>query len=224
MSMLPLSVPKSLKQGFKQFLSLSDSNRSRVVDLLIGTDIVEDIDAVADEVAKHIDVAEVERVHSLVRFVASVFGVADNFPESSEEEIANAIIKGAEPDLIPNDKDPSDFIPDLVRLLKSKSASLGIYTRAMELATEVPALLLQTTVNVELRPVFSGAKQTEPNRSSLVHVMKVTYRAEQTLKEIHLTMDSDDVKTLRSQLDVSILRERRLREVLGTSPIRPMGM
>lgn len=90
----------------------------------------------------------------------------------------------------------------IVALLESQT--LIQTARAGELLGSTPAQLRASKVVTDFRPIFSEEKGHDLSSGILLHTLKLVYSSFDDSKELYLTLDLDDVKSLQKELDKTI--------------------
>jgi hypothetical protein len=105
----------------------------------------------------------------------------------------------------------------IARLL-DPDGPIGFAAKAMELLHEHQRVLCQARVLADARPIFDD--KAESVQAFLpFHTLALTYHEGEETRDIHLAMDSDDIKRLRDHLDRALRKEKLLRQSLGKTGV-----
>lgn len=80
-----------------------------------------------------------------------------------------------------------------------------------------------TRVLTDVRPLFDDSDDALPLGSTIVHTLQVSFFAEGGAQELHLTLDRDDLESLRDHATRALIKARRLRSSLAGTGLEVIG-
>ena len=92
----------------------------------------------------------------------------------------------------------------------------AVVTKAFDLATDDERTFCHARILTDLRPVFGTRVEDGPKGMVVVHLMKIDYhQGGPAHHQIQLSLDADDLQTLRKLIDRAELKARTLRSAVG---------
>jgi hypothetical protein len=106
----------------------------------------------------------------------------------------------------------------LTKLLTLKS--MGIATKAASLKLEFERRFCSARILTDVRPVYGMDPSSQPDAVMIAHTLRVSYHDDSSeLREVYITMDDDDLITLRELLDRAEKKTKSLRSVFETAHV-----
>ena len=100
---------------------------------------------------------------------------------------------------------------------------LGIASKIVDLRTEDERVFCTGRILTDLRPVFGSRLEDGPQGMIVVHLLKLSYHsAADKHQEFYVSLDSDDLQTLRTLIDRAEAKAKSLSASLGN--IRLFGV
>jgi len=125
--------------------------------------------------------------------------------EISVEEFSEAVCAAAEREFLDHQPfSPAErvkFKENLVMLLGVKD--VGMAAKAVDLQTDDERMFCGARILTDLRPVFGSSISDGPEGMVIIHLLKLGYHQPGSEKHVnsYVSMDSDDLKTLRKAID-----------------------
>jgi hypothetical protein len=104
------------------------------------------------------------------------------------------------------------FQKRLAQLLSSKT--LGIAAKAGDVAYQTPRHTHAIRILTDARPVFGENAKEGPMAFTILHTLQIEYSEDNEDREWFISLDADDLKSLRSVADRAVDKEASLRKIL----------
>lgn len=110
---------------------------------------------------------------------------------------------------------PSEKIAaDLVELVSINGENLVKTSKIVELITDNQKLFLDASINNDIRPVFED-DSNDLTSAIVIHNLKIVYRESDVTKEIFISLDSNDLKTLKEKIEIAEKQLKKLKKKLN---------
>jgi hypothetical protein len=111
----------------------------------------------------------------------------------------------------------------LAKLLSQASLNV-LETKAKELRSEYEHTLCDSRIFTDIRPVFGGNVGDAPSTMLIVHTLRLGYHDEHESRhrELHIALNSEDLKALRAVIERAEVKEKTLRSQLQSAGIKPI--
>jgi hypothetical protein len=97
---------------------------------------------------------------------------------------------------------------------------LGTAAKAQSLGTEYERRFCTARILTDARPVYIGSPSTRPEAMMITHTLRITFHDDTgEMREIYITMDNDDLVTLRGLVDRAEAKTKSLQAVFANSNI-----
>jgi hypothetical protein len=116
-----------------------------------------------------------------------------------------------------NESNRDSFVEHLAKLLDIPA--IRISSKSDELLHQHEHALSKVRIITDIRPVFGEDATNFPDAAVLIHMLKITYIQEDSLKDFFVAMDSNDIKLLREALDRAEKKAESLKSILNKSDI-----
>jgi hypothetical protein len=83
---------------------------------------------------------------------------------------------------------------------------------------EQPRFMRRARILTDIRPVF-GATDDPPIAAVVVHTLRLSFFEDNESKEFFISLDAEDLRTLRDQLDRASSKAESLKEVIDKTGI-----
>ncbi len=143
---------------------------------------------------------------------------AKSVKDISVEEFADKVCDAMEgldsPELRLPKTEREQFKRKLIILLGANV--FGIATKIVDLRTDDERVFCHARILTDLRPVFGPRIEEGPQGMVIVHLLKLGYHsAAQKHQEFFVSLDSDDLRTLRNLIDRAEAKSKSLKASLG---------
>jgi hypothetical protein len=208
--MAQIHIPEKVFPGFKILSKIDDSVSTNISDYLKGLPIGIKWDSVAKSIEDMI--GNQESSSELTKTILSFSKLLDSEDTdvndlaynlaSSYKELAEPEIKNEDIELLKN---------NLRKILTSYTAIQG-NIKTNRLAYENENILTNSKVITDIRLSFDN-EISNGNRAGIVlQKLQIEYQSGPKRKEIYLTLDMDDLKKLKSEIDKAIKNEDIIKE------------
>jgi hypothetical protein len=149
---------------------------------------------------------------------AGLYGARDRLgPSVGLSEFVDALIEAATRSAAPSLASIENWDSAkrrLTRLLEMETP-LGISAKAMDVMSETERLYCRGRVVTDLRPIFAIDTEQPPVGVVILHSLRLNYHAgpEKDVAQFFVTLEPDDLKSLRALIDRAISKEASLREI-----------
>jgi hypothetical protein len=201
---MKLEIPSEERDVLRRWLVEDEPRMKHVLAALAQAQPALARATLAKEVARHTGLDETlagQLVRALINLSATVWGLA----EEDRDKAADIIFQT----LQPAGGDRTTFDAHLAQVLELPA--LEITGKAAGVLGDSPQLFCAARTLSEIRPVFRE-RGLEPNAAVIVHQLKLAYHdgPDSDRKELFITMDKEDLTTLRSVIDRAIAKHEKL--------------
>ena len=95
--------------------------------------------------------------------------------------------------------------------------SLGVTSKALDLATESPYIFCHARTVVDVRPIFHSGPDEQPHFSVLTNTLVVRYHEGHDTKEFFLALDEEDIDELVAVLERAKMKRETIKAKMGLS-------
>ncbi len=170
-----------------------------------------------------VDTIAVSDIEEIVPALLSLYSIKDD-PQFSALEVAEGMTLGmeevpSEELRSPSEKEQRDrFRNRLLELLGIDA--LSTVARAGGLLLENEHSLRQTRIITDIRPIFESEKpQAPPAGAVIVHMLKISYWADNEVKNFFVALDTNDVRELSEQLARANSKAESLKSALDLAGV-----
>ncbi len=183
-------------------------------------------DSLSSAVAAKVDIIAASDVQKIMPAVLHLYSIKDVL-ELPAADVAEGVAHGMEEETVSRrlrspTEDRESFQARLLELLNIER--LDVIARAGGLIFENEHSLRQARIVTDVRPVFERENPQAPPRGAvIVHTLKISYWADDGLKEFFVALDTKDVGDLVKQLARANDKADSLRSVLEAAKVRYVG-
>jgi hypothetical protein len=144
----------------------------------------------------------------------------------STSEIAQSVAEAAfseQSDEFPIDEADRDILKDRLAKLFVLKSSLGLTSKALGLLTDAKCLFYTARLLTDIRPIFND-KGDAVEATVILHNLILHYGEDGDHKDFFITLDTNDIKVLRSVLDRADEKAKALRPLLKRSDMSYLDM
>jgi hypothetical protein len=222
-----LNIPERYQSGVALIRQLDDNSVQEIRNALDRTlDIkTSDQDVASGRKLDELAVTAVTSVSSksnlnfkrIAEALVVLYG-AKSVKDISVEEFADRVCEAMEhldsPDLKLPSAEREPFKRKLIILLGANV--FGIASKIVDLRTDDERVFCQARILTDLRPVFGSRIEEGPQGMVVVHLLKLGFHsASEKHQEFFVSLDSDDLQTLRNLIDRAEAKARSLKGSLG---------
>jgi|GEM_PF-5404722 len=174
------------------------------------------ISKLADEVKAHVQI-EGNVVSEMVRVLVNIARAYSSVQPMERKTFAKALLEsiGEEPT---TDEDATlSFLDERLATVLAVP-SVEISGKARSVIQDHANVFCAARVFTDLRPVFTE-HELRPQAGVIVHQLKLSYHtgADGDIEQFFLTIDAEDLRSLRDSLDRATRKEQQLEQAIGTS-------
>ena len=115
------------------------------------------------------------------------------------------------------------FVERLSKLLSIESVTIA--SKAASLKVEYERRFCSARVLTDARPIYGVDPSQMPAAGMITHTLRISYHDNTSqLREFYVTMDSDDVATLRALLDRADVKEKALESVFAAAKVKIIAL
>ena len=171
---------------------------------------------------RSIDTADLDPILDAVISLSFVAATTEVSIPEFVEDVCNAVNESgiAKPRL--SDDDCVAFKRSLSDLLTADVFSIG--TKARALMQEHERTFCRARILTDIRPVFGAEVRESPKAVVVVHTLRISYHEGSELKDFYLSLDSDDIETLREVLERADSKAKTLESVLKVANVSSLSL
>lgn len=222
---MAITVPPALRESVQLVLRSDEADLKAVLSAFLEAE---------PNVVFETWIGEVERlapdlgsgyVKSLALLALSFMGFLDGETDRAKTiaeiaEAANALASQTEGDFPPGAIERfSWFVSEVL----SSQPGLRSIQLAQLLAVHQDRTFLGATIASDARWVFSGDEQSGPYGALVVHVLQLRTLNNGEAQQLHVSLDREDLTTLRVAIDTALARDERIGDLLMRTGVRPLG-
>lgn len=155
-------------------------------------------------------------IKSIAEALAALYRVrsARDIPvEEFADDVCEAMTTLDEADLRVPESNRDEFKAKLLTLLRAEVFAL--VAKAHDLKTDDERTFCSARILTDLRPVFGNEIEAGPRGFVVVHLLKLGYhQGSKEHKEFYLSLDADDLETLRKTIDRAEAKAKSLRPIV----------
>lgn len=166
---------------------------------------------------------------STIRLIVSeLFSMSSAFEELtlSNEEMAQSIAEAAfdeQTEEFPITEADRNILTDRLAKLFLLKPSLGLTSKALGLLTDAEHLFYAARILTDVRPIFNEEGETV-EAAVILHNLVLHYGENDDHKDFCITLDTNDIKTLREVLDRADNKAKALESLMKRSGMSYLGL
>jgi len=152
-----------------------------------------------------------EEIEEFLEFIREVYSTFIGMETKIEGFIDNfrTDILSVEEELIPEDIDWSEFNSFWEDILKMDE-TIGVMAKATGLMIELPRLYLESRILSDVRSIFPKKVEERPKSGIIIHNLRIRYLKNRRSKEFHISLSSNDLRSLKKTIDRAIKKDQNL--------------
>jgi len=216
---MKLSIPKSQKEGFKQFISLPDDKWRSLLQALEAAGPTISARALAKHISPEVDLGP-DQLRQVIVIAGSLYVTRDQ-RGANVGEFAEAVVEEAVHEELVNrgDSAATSKLRERISQLLSLDRSLGVSAKATQLLISHKNPLLTARIFTDIRPVFTGDENPTPRAAVIVHTLQLVTGTDGRELSHYIAQDSADLKTLKGVVDRAIQKEASLKTIMASLPL-----
>jgi len=219
----PLRVPGDYEGGLAKVRDLPDESARELSQALRQIPNTYNQTTLSSAIAEKVDTIAASDVREIVPALFSLYAYRD-YSQAAISDVAEGVARAMEESgseqlrLLPEDRD--SFMNRLAELLSVEQ--LDRAARAAILVTESEHSWRESRILTDIRPVFDPENpDASPRGTVILHTLKISYRADNIVKEFFVALDVDDVRQLREQLERADAKAESLKKWVLENPDVP---
>lgn len=216
---MKLAIPKSQKEGFRQFISLPDDRWRSLLQALEAAGPTISARALAKQVSSEVDLGA-DQLRQVILVAGSLYVTRDQ-RGANAEEFAEAVVEEAVHEGLVDRGNPgaTSKLRERVSQLLLLDHSLGVSAKATQLLFSHKNPLLTARIFTDIRPVFTGDENPTPRAAVIVHTLQLVTGTDGRELSHYIALDSADLKTLKRVVDRAIHKEASLKTIMASLPL-----
>jgi hypothetical protein len=216
---MKLAIPKSQKEGFKQFISLPDDKWRSLLQALEAAGPTISARALAKDVSQKVDLSA-DQLRQVIVIAGSLYVTRDQ-RGVGVKEFAEAVVEEAVQEGLVGrgDSAAASKLEERISRLLSLDRSLGVSAKATQLLFSHKNPLLTARIFTDIRPVFTGDENPTPRAAVLVHTLELVTNTDGRQLSHYIALDSTDLQTLKRVVDRAIHKEISLKAIMPSLPL-----
>lgn len=201
-----LKLPESLYDGLRLYFGLKEGKRKRVFNVAKSTlSIDSGFDELKDKIADSESYSETDSDLLANMFFSIAIGPIDTERSFSEfmEDFLAALTEKADKTLEPH--------PNFEEEMSAIFHSLEQRIKAVRLAHKREALVSETKILTDIRPVFNSGKIETVRSLTILHTLSIDFQKNGKEEKTYLAMNNDDLQELKQQIIRAEQKEQVLR-------------
>ncbi|UBZ15333.1 hypothetical protein LDL77_06370 [Flagellimonas marinaquae] len=219
--------PDSIIQGFSKISKLSDSQVETIVEYLNATEFGRDSDKVYEDLKSKPSLKK-EKEESLVLVIKAIYSLLrfdDKSDESKKSRVSDLVESAIEQIADTKIKIIPEKLSHHLNLFYSISGRTKQTIKGFQLLHDNQKNLIDAKIVTDIRIVFDDdVNTTKVDNAVIVHNLKIEFNEDADIKELFISLDSNDVVLLKEVCSRAIKKEQILREKAGSVPIRFLSL
>ena len=214
--MARVRIPDEYKDGFRQFATLSNTQRQQLVDIVSENPAKTSNETIAKQVVEGLSIKDNEAL-SLVNSLASLAFGREN-TKTTANDFAESIVEYLEStDFVLSEDVASSIKVTISSLLSTKSVYYAT-SKAQALTVQRERLFINGKVITDVRPIFSEEEDCNVEGVTIIHTLKMECQKGYDYEIIYIALDSNDLIELKVQIERAEKKESALRKGIASIP------
>ena len=214
----PMVIPRSQKPLFRMMLVMDDSLWAGIISALKSAPACADVEFYIDGIVSQFpDVPKLENMLGTVISLYSLPEALEISPERVAVEVSNAYADE-------ENSDETDRVKLKNRLQEVLGFinTIGLTAKAHSVIRNNDKTFTQAKIITDIRSVFQGDETQTPAGAVFVHTLDIDFRTNSESKEFFVTLDSRDLRILKSAIKRAEEKEAGLREQMQSWGLRAL--
>lgn len=213
----PISIPAQHQQAIVELATLSNSERERLLDGIVGLSPTIDFANLVTQVMSKSELPR-QQVSSALSLVHSLYGVADVLRRPLEDivnDVIETISSKRHEALSKLNETQVDSIATFLRKALIPHDGIALSVKSQRLAVQHDRIYLDSEIFTDLRTVFQVEDpELSPAAMVVTHMLKIEYGENEGRKSLYIALDSNDLAQLRSAIDRAASKRERLLDLI----------
>lgn len=220
-----IQIPKKYRYGIEKIITLDSAVFENLIDALKNSNPSFHLKKLADTVSfkikqKGIEDLTEDDLLNILEAIVSLYPL-QNYSSLTIEDLASSLGEAvAELEDFPNiTEEQKNIFEARITTLLSINGALDVASKVGELLLEYEHLFLSSRIITDIRPVFDSDLNKIPAGALIVHTLKVEYKQGNEEKDFYISLDTNDVKKLREQLDRAEQKAESIKLMLNQAQV-----
>jgi len=201
-----ISIPEPALPGFGVLQDLSEDQFEDLIRFLDGVSVVDKREKIQDFFDT---IVEKDNGVNLFLTISSFSRLVK--PGVSMNELASDLSASYAEQTNFQDQQIIDVLQERLSKILNKYAGLGEYRKARTLQFRNEIILNETTMLTDIRMVFSDDIHSDRRAAIIMHKLNITFTKDDLTQNVYYTLDLDDLRQLKIEIEKSIQKEEILR-------------
>lgn len=220
-----LNIPKKYREGVFKISQLDDRTVQevcRVLNKVPGASLTGPSKAAADAISSLSDANQKDflKIAESLTALYAVKAASDVSLEEFVGDVADAMESLDDAEWRVSEQQNASFREKLRQLLSAEAFTL--VSKAQDLQTDDERTFCRARILTDLRPVFGSNIEDGPKGMVIVHLLKLGFHqasSERHHEEFYLSLDAEDLQTLKKVIERAESKARVLRSAVSTLPV-----
>jgi hypothetical protein len=207
--MSSIRIPPSVLPGFKKIADLNSEQITHLAKFLKNLKVGFTLDTLVAFLSRELNLSKAQEVAQTIISFSELLEPDDvNFSDlatnltQSYNEMSNEIL----------DEKVLEALRENLLVIFSNSTNLKITLKAKRLIYENENILSETKIITDIRLIFNNPISNKNRNALLFHKLHISYQHGDTSKDIFMTLDSEDLKQLKTEVERALEKEAVIKE------------
>ena len=220
-----IQIPKKYRSGIEKIITLDSAVFKNLIDALKNSNPSFHLKKLADTVSLKIKQKGIEDLTkddllNILEAIVSLYPLQTYYSLTLEDLASSLGEAVAELEDFPNvTEEQKKIFEARITTLLSIDGALYVASKVEELLFEYQHLFLGSRIITDIRPVFDPDLNKIPVGALIVHTLKLEYKQGNEQKDFYIALDTNDVKNLREQLDISEQKAESIKLMLNQAQV-----
>ncbi|MBD2388104.1 hypothetical protein [Cylindrospermum sp. FACHB-282] len=218
--MKKLTIPQQYQLGITSFIKIDENLFNKLLNSLTEAYPFISLDSLVLEISPKVEEIDINDLQEILRAIRSIYSLLteENLKKSEIVEGFSDAISNDDAFLSLSDEELSNFKHRLNKLL-AIDGSITISSKARGLLQEYDHIFLKSRIVTDVRPIFKSEIKEGIAGALVVHTLKIEYQDASGLREFYVTLDSNDVQNLQSQISESLVESDVIQSMLNKANV-----
>jgi hypothetical protein len=216
-----LTIPKRHENAFAALVGLSATQSEALAAAIAKAKPTTSLSGLTAQISGAKTGLSRDELRNLIDMLASLYRLRTDL-EAPASDIATALIELAKDDAaFPPPRQGWEELKGKLTKIFDADKTLGLTAKASELYYENERTLCPANCRIltDVRPVFLGGADTDPDSAIVQHTLKLAYHKNDELRHLYVSLDLGDIEYLQDVLERAALKEHSLRRRMAEAEI-----
>ena len=209
-----MRIPQSELKVLKKFIKIPSEQQDLILQKFSEISPTVTLKSIETLIMKELNYEQKDSqkfIKFLLNFYINYFFFKGSIEEFNEEVIIPSFI--LDKSKIKIEEKDFNKIKSITEKILSLDKTIGIISKISYLSDENPNHYLKSHLITDLRYIFYSEPTEIPDYALIKHTLKLNYFSNKKLQEIFITLDNEDLKELKQNIERAIEKEKTLREL-----------